>query len=661
MENLPEGCNPREHDDQDVVSDSDVEPTDDIKVSRRLCQQFSRNHISKEFNGSIVTKISGSVPSGTVPSDEDTFTTHPFGESQSDADATQMNDGVRKVSNKLDSEEECPLMDALGDVFVNVLKKVSFADRLRVACVSRQLKDFVYEHHELWENINVVAEKEQPMRRYSSSTDLCENAKKKRAMTTKLGYKGALAWAASRREVRRLRVVVKDDDADMRMMTSRKSQKNLMQLLEDSKSDANAQEDSPMRLLVSTTAKLPNLISLSVSAPAYSNDYEFEILSKMIPTLGSSLKQLVLSSGDGLYVPNSLASLGGLQSLCLQSCTGGGVRLEDSALPESLKHLKIGGLAENCLPHALKSVGSLESLDINWAVDQDEEGAPAPDFSLLNESEPWCSNLRSLRLGYFEATRLPDWLPATLIELELQWNLKTCAFENTRKEDVDVDDFLQSFDVMLPLRNLKRLNLNNAVGQWGLPSAVRKLHQLESLGVVTGSGEEAAHGNGAQSSSRAQREHPPIPRGALAKQVASSFPNLKSLDIEIFEAASEAASLAQLKHLKHLRLGKGESPETYVRPDVRVVVGRGLIKLLPSLPKLEQVQTEGMLLPATASCGRWNRLLGFEAEELRSQASAAVETLYRRGVALSRWYAWPFGTINFESSGSGIQPWDEVV
>ena len=518
----------------------------------------------------------------------------------------------------------------------------------------------MYEHHELWENINVVAEKEQPMRRYSSSTNLCGSAQKKRAMTTKLGYKGALAWAASRREVRRLRVVVKDDDADMRMMTSRKSQKNLLQLLEDSKSDTIAQEDSPMRLLVSTTAKLPNLISLSVSAPAYSNDCEFELLSKMIPTLGSSLKQLVLSSGDGLYVPNSLASLEGLQSLCLQSCTGGGVRIEDSAFPASLKRLKIGGLAEDCLPQALKSVTSLESLDINWAVDQDEEGAPAPDFSSLNASESWCSNLRSLRLGYFEATRLPDWLPTSLIELELQWNLKTCAFENTRKEDVDVDDFLQSFDVMLPLRNLKRLNLNNAVGQWGLPSAVRKLHQLESLGVVTGSG-EAAHGGGAQSSTRPQREHPPIPRGALAKQVASSFPNLKSLDIEIFEAASEAASLAQLKHLTHLRLGKGESPETYVRPDVRVVVGRGLIKLLPSLPELEQVQTEGMLLPATASCGRWNRLLGFEAEELRSQASAAVETLYRRGVALSRWYAWPFGTINSESSGTGIRPWDEVV
>lgn len=528
-----------------------------------------------------------------------------------------------------------------------------------MACVSRQLKDFVYEHHELWENINVVAEKEQPMRRYSSSSDLCGSAQKKRAMTTKQGYKGALAWAASRREVRRLRVVVKDDDADMRMMTSRKSQKNLMQLLDDPKSDTmiDAQEDSPMRLLVSTTAKLPNLISLSVSAPAYSNDCEFELLSRMIPTLGSSLKQLVLSSGDGLCVPNSLASLGGLQSLCLQSCTGGGVRIEGSALPASLKHLKIGGFAEDCLPQALKCVASLESLDVNWAVDQDEEGAPAPDLSLLKESEDWCSNLKSLRLGYFEATRLPEWLPTSLVDLELQWNLKTCAFENTRKEDVDVDDFLQSFDVMLPLRNLKRLNLNNAVGQWGLPSAVCKLHQLESLGVVTGSGEEGT----AHPSNSAQREHTQIPRGALAMQVASSFPNLKSLDIEIFEAASEAASLAQLKHLKHLRLGKGESPETYVRPDVRVVVGRGLIKLLPSLPELEQVQTEGMLLPATASCGRWNRLLGFEAEELRSQASAAVETLYRRGVALSRWYAWPFGSGNFESSGSGIRPWGEVV
>eukprot|EP00890_Picochlorum_soloecismus_P004361 jgi/Picsp_1/4926/NSC_02290-R1_---NA--- len=659
MENLPEGHNPREHDDQDVVSDSDVEPTDDMEVSSRLCHQSSRNHISKVFNGSIVTEIPGSVSSGTVPSDEDTFTTRPIGESKSSV-AHLKDDDTTKGSMLLESEGDCPLMNALGDVLVNVLKRVSFADRLRVACVSRQLKDFVYEHHELWENINVVAEKEQPMRRYSSSTDLCGSAHKKRAMT-KQGYKGALSWAASRREVRRLRVVVKDDDADMRMMTSRKSQKNLMQLLEDPKSDtAVAQEDSPMRLLVSTTAKLPNLISLSVSAPAYSNDCEFELLSRMIPTLGSSLKQLVLSSGDGLCVPNSLASLGGLQSLCLQSCTGGGVRIEDLALPASLKHLKIGGLAEDCLPQALKCVASLESLDINWAVDQDEEGAPTPDLSLLKASEHWCSNLKSLRLGYFEATRLPEWLPTSLIELELQWNLRTCAFENSRKEDVDVDDFLQSFDVMLPLKNLKHLNLNNAVGQWGLPSAVCKLHQLESLGVVTGSGEEGAHGS-AHPSNRAQREHPPIPRGALAKQVASSFPNLKSLDIEIFEAASEAGSLAQLKHLQHLRLGKGESPETYVRPDVRVVVGRGLIKLLPSLPELEQVQTEGMLLPATASCGRWNRLLGFEAEELRSQAAAAVETLYRRGVALSRWYAWPFGTGNFESSGSGIRPWDEVV
>ena len=128
MENLPEGYNPREHDDQDVVSDSDVEPTDDIQVSRRLCQQSSRNHISKEFNGSIVTKISGSVSSNTVPSDEETFTTRPIGERKNDA-ATQNNDGVRLIPIPLESQVECPLMNALGDVLVNVLKKVSFADR----------------------------------------------------------------------------------------------------------------------------------------------------------------------------------------------------------------------------------------------------------------------------------------------------------------------------------------------------------------------------------------------------------------------------------------------------------------------------------------------------------------------------------------------------
>jgi len=130
MENLPEGYNPREHDDhEDVVSDSDVEPTDDIQVSSRLCHQFARNHTSKEFNGSIVTGMSGSVSSDTVPSDEDTLTTRPIRGSKSDTVPLHDDSAMKRSDVFNESDGECPLMNALGDVLVNVLKRVSFADR----------------------------------------------------------------------------------------------------------------------------------------------------------------------------------------------------------------------------------------------------------------------------------------------------------------------------------------------------------------------------------------------------------------------------------------------------------------------------------------------------------------------------------------------------
>lgn len=526
--------------------------------------------------------------------------------------------------------------------------------RLQVACTCKQLKEFVYEHHELWSTISVVAEKESKLSRSPSALGL-HPAHPKRHMNSS-GYRGALRWTAERKEVRRLRVVLHDEEAEARMVRSRKSQKNLQQLLQESTMMRDEWEGgSPMQLLVNTASELPSLISLAISAPAYSNDLSFELLPRLIPALNPNIKQIVLTSSDMLKVPNSLRSLRGLVSLSLESSTGGGVSLAAESLPSGLKHLKIGGLLNDMIPEALSGVEGLESLDINWAVDDDKDQARTPDFSVLSQKQPWCTRLKRLSLGYFEASSLPDWLPESLTHLELQWNLKTCMNEDS-KQQLDVDVFHRSFDCLIPLKQLVHLNLNNFIGQWGIPEAVCALSQLEYLGVVSARSDllEAPVGQGTPVA-------PPIQRGRIAATIAKNFPNLKRLDIEIYEASIGARELTALKYLERLRLGRGESPETYVRLDVKDVVGRGLIFLLPSLPNLTEVQTEGMLLPATASCGRWNRLLGFEAEELRAQASAAVKCLQDRGVALSRWYAWPFAGGSSSNTVGGIKSWDTVV
>ena len=516
-------------------------------------------------------------------------------------------------------------------------RAVPMLRRLMVACASKQLKDFVYEHHELWSTINVVAEKEQVGSR-STSVLSHRGTSKRRGMDSARSFREALLWTAARREVRRLRVVVHDDDAENRMMSSRRSQRNLVQFGLDDETDQEVEQEehSPMKLLVNTVCDLPHLTSLSVNAPAYSSNKSFQFLPQLVSALHTDLKQLILTSSDHIHVPTGMQRLEKLETLVLES--SGGVSIDHRALPSGLKHLKIGGYIEPCLPEALTHVSGLTALQIHWAVDQDVECAVCPGFGMLSEGASWCSQLKQLNIGYFESSSLPKWLPSTLKHLEIQWNLKLCAIEDT-KDEIDVDAFLRSFDVLLPLNNLTHLNLNNSIGRWGLPEAVCQLYQLQYLGIVSYSGDSTTTPIAGVSH---QSRYPPTRRGQIASHIAHSFPNLKKLDIEICEAAAGASHLSRLKNLEHLRLGRGESPETYVRLDIRDIVGRGLIQLLPALPNLKEVQTEGMLLPATASCGKWNRLLGFEAEELRSQAISAVNDLHSRGVALNRWYAWPF-------------------
>jgi len=507
-----------------------------------------------------------------------------------------------------------------------------------VACTSRGLRDFVYDHFELWPNLNAVGSA------LSSSSSCSCTTRKVRSSS----FEKTLAWAEARGKIRRLRAAMnphKYEQSSCKKLPSEWIQNSFQRL-------------------TSTLPQLTSLISLHITldigdyAPTHPGA---SFITDLIAVMPETLKQLTLRVPN-IHFPEDGAKLTALTALSLHSpdATGidSGVQIHPNSLPSGLLHLSIGSLGSSSLPEALVGVRALESLAIDWASDP-AEAAVIPDFSLLegsltsenlsdatnpiNEgtaaSSGWSTaHLTHLSLGYFQAAALPRKLPPTLCSLDLQWNL-TAVEPACRKDGFSVEEFHNSFSSLAPLTALTHLNLNKALGVWGLPPAVLKLTQLESLGV-SGADPSACWVSAL--------------RAELPQQL-QVFKNLRKLDIEIFDAAAGWEHLATLTALEQLRLGRGGQPEAYVRQDVRSVIGRGLVKLLPALPALKEVHTEGMLLPATSACSRWARLAGFEAPELREEAVIAVEKLSERRVMLQRWFCWPFSPCE-----EGMASWDEV-
>lgn len=475
--------------------------------------------------------------------------------------------------------------------------------------MSTQLRDFVYYHHELWANVRARARGDSHTSNNLSAT---------------------LAWVSARQRVRRLRVAV-DDNAWRHSYPS--ADDFCAALVED---------------LAGCLQRLPILTSLEF---VLGDDNPFFAygpvpLGPLLRSATPALRQLCIRAGE-VHLPAEAASLTLLTALQLASPSGG-LTLAAGALPPGLKHLRLSGLQDAALPASLLALSQLESLTVDWAGDRP---AVEADLSLLEHSSSpspsnrnsWTQHLTHLSLGYFTASALPATLPEGLRSLEIKWNVQTTEWECRRRPAAEeVDAFHASFEALRPLRGLTHLCLNNALGGWGLPSAVLELTQLESLGV-------AGVNPFSDWSGRAAPITPQLRR----------FSRLRRLDIELYEAASGWQDLAALTGLQQLRLGKSGEPEEYVQPEVRGVVGGGLVHLLPALRSLTAVETEGMLLPATPTCARWNRLLGFEAPELREAAVAAVGDLHARGVALGRWYSWPFWP-NDEGAGAGWVAWDEV-
>ena len=505
--------------------------------------------------------------------------------------------------------------------------------RLNVACTSTELRSFLYEHFELWPNLNAVGA---ALSSPSSITSEC-NA----LATTKVrssSFEKTLAWAEARGKIRRLRAAINPHKHEQSYST---------------KLPAEWIENS-FNHLTRTLPHLSSLISLDITVDI--GDYTCpepgaSFVTDLISVAPKTLKQLTLRVPN-IHFPEDGAKLSALTALSLHSkdATGvdSGVHIHPKSLPAGLLHLSIGSLGSSSLPEALLGVNALESLAVDWASDP-AENAIVPDFSLLESSagvtpaaetvEQWnTAHLTHLSLGYFQASALPRKLPPTLRSLDLQWNLTACE-PSCRKAGFSVEEFHNSFSSLAPLTALTHLNLNKALGVWGLPPAVLKLTQLESLGV-SGADPSACWVSAL--------------RAELPQQL-QVFKNLKKLDIEIFDAAAGWEHLTTLTALERLRLGRGGQPEAYVRGDVQSVIGRGLVKLLPALPALKEVHTEGMLLPATSACRRWARLAGVEAPELREEAFNAVEKLSERRVMLQRWFCWPFSPC-----GEGMPAWDEV-
>lgn len=531
------------------------------------------------------------------------------------------------------SGERVRSLPDLGEALVNVLQMLTLSERLTVACTSRDLRDFVYDHFELWPNLSAVG-----------SAGGCPSPVCDRVMSNS-PFEDTLDWAQARGRVRRLRAVI-NPHCNGRGC-SRPAD------------PSDRWIENSFLCLSRCIPRLDILISLHISLDVGSSmcpASDAPFVTDLINSLPSTLKQLTLRIPN-LHLPASTARLTALSSLALHSpdTTGidSGVILHPNSLPKGLLHLEIGSLGPAALPEALAGVAALQSLAVDWA------GAPAeapiiPDFSLLEnslgalpspdfsssqkESGKWnTSHLTHLSLGYFQAAALPRALPPTLKSLELQWNLTTCE-PACIKAGFNIDEFHASFSSLAPLTALTHLNLNKALGGWGLPPAVLRLTQLESLGV-TGTDPGT----------------PWTSRGTDLASQLGTFKKLKKLDVEIYDAAAGWEHLTRLTNLERLRLGRGEQPEAYVAPNVQATIGRGLVKLLPGLPKLKEVHTEGMLLPATAACARWARLAGANTPEAAAEAAAAIESLHARQVVLQRWYAWPFWPC-----GEGMVAWDEV-
>jgi hypothetical protein len=529
--------------------------------------------------------------------------------------------------------------------FTYMLNPTLFSCRLTVARTSCGLRDFVYDHFELWPNLNAVGAA-------SSSPSLSSPTNKVDAITKKVrssSFEKTLAWAEARGKIRRLRAAINPHKHEQ--STS-------------SKLPAEWIESSFQRL-TSTLPHLSSLISLHITLDI--GDYACpqpgaSFVHDLIAVAPKTLKQLTLRVPN-IHFPEEGGRLSALTALSLHSPdatgAGSGVQIHPKSLPSGLLHLSIGSLGSSSLPEALVGVKALESLAVDWASDP-AEPAVVPDFSLLESSlfddsmtiedkdsdftstasdRRWnTAHLTHLSLGYFQAAALPSKLPPTLRSLDLQWNL-TAVEPSCRKAGFSVEEFHNSFSSLAPLTALTHLNLNKALGVWGLPPAVLKLTQLESLGV-SGADPSACWVSAL--------------RAELPQQL-QVFKNLKKLDIEIFDAAAGWEHLTALTGLERLRLGRGGQPEAYVRGDVQSVIGRGLVKLLPALPALKEVHTEGMLLPATSACARWARLAGFEAPELRDEAVNAVAKLSERRVMLQRWFCWPFSPCE-----EGMAAWNEV-
>lgn len=499
-----------------------------------------------------------------------------------------------------------------------------------MACTCRALRDIVYDHNELWPNLSAVGA--------ASDAD----------GTTPSPFDDTLAWAQARGRVRRLRAHI----------TPHTARGGRYLAGTPANADAAPWIGRSFRSLTRCVGRLDRLVSLHVclevgpssgASPAPGDGAR--AVAALVAAAPATLRQLTLRVPD-LHLPAAASRLTALTALVLDSpdaggaALSGGVRISLAALPAGLRRLAVGSLAAPELPRALTGVSALESLSLDWAGDAAAESPAAPDFSLLEApaAAGWATgHLTALSLGYFAAAALPKALPPTLRSLELQWNYVACE-PASRKDGFRVEDFHASFSCLGPLTEMTHLCLNRALGGWGLPPAVARLSQLRSLGVA-----------GADPGEVASLQGPARPPGTLAAQVAAAFPRLTSLDIEILDAAAGWEELATLGELARLRLGRGGQPETYVQPAVHASLGRGLVRLLPALPALKEVHTEGMLLPATAACARWARLAGFDAPELRGEAEAAVEAMHRRGVALARWYS---GAAS--PAREGMETWDEV-
>lgn len=531
-----------------------------------------------------------------------------------------------------------------------------------MAALSRSFRDFIYDHHELWPNLTAKTD---------SSGD-------KNAI-----FQQTLMWAFKRHKIRRLQAIIKNDSTSNSSPLPPSLQQDVL--------------SSCLNSLSHSLIPMSNLISLTITIDIPSSAHgtrSCNQLATLIRSVPTTLKQLCIS-GCNLQFPSEGARLTALTSLVLYGSRSShtlpsspstadllaiqdgnetplsipvrgapslprGVIFQPNSLPASgsLKHLHIGHLGTPSLPDSLTALRGIKSLSIDWAADDIE--ATVPDFSLLEQcsspetagdgKDAWSSSLTHLSLGYYQATTLPERLPPTLKSLSLQWNIRTSE-DMCRKADnegvaFDVDAFHRSFKCLESLTMLTHLNLNNALGGWGLPSSVQKLTQLQSLGVVGSN--PFYHWNGRKESIPLQLQ---------------AFKQLRSLDVEVYEASSHWECLAQLTNLERLRLGRGESPEAYVAPSVKNTIGTGLVRLLPALPKLKEVCTEGMMLPATASCGQWNRLMGSGVPPgMQEDAARAVKELGERGVALQRWYAWPFMMPGTTAIGNaeGVRAWNEV-